>query len=94
MSNANSSSFHSTTEIEKSIEAMATRWPSPVVARKSIKEFSGGILSQKTLANEDCNGTGPEGRFLLMNQTVYPVENLIVWLKSRSAKSWAERKVK
>jgi len=42
------------TEIEKNIEAMATRWPSPVVARKAIKEFSGGILSQKTLANEDC----------------------------------------
>lgn len=80
------------TEIEKSIEAMAARWPSPVVARKAIKEFSGGILSQKTLANEDCNGTGPEGRFLLMNQTVYPVENLIAWLKSRSAKSWKERK--
>jgi hypothetical protein len=80
-------------EIEKSIEAMAARWPSPVVARKAIKEFSGGILSAKTMANEDCNGTGPQGRFLMMNQTCYPVESLVAWLKSRSAKSWAERKV-
>jgi hypothetical protein len=80
------------TEIEKSIEAMAERWPSPVVARKAVKEFSGGILSAKTLANMDSLGTGPEGRFLLMNQTVYPVESLVSWLKSKSANSWAERK--
>ncbi len=80
------------TEIEKSIEAMAARWPSPVVARKAIKEFSGGILSAKTMANMDSLGTGPDGRFLLMNQTCYPVENLVAWLKSKSANSWAERK--
>jgi hypothetical protein len=81
------------TEIEKSIEAMAARWPSPVVARKAIKEFSGGILSAKTMANMDSLGTGPEGRFLMMNQTCYPVESLVAWLKSKSANSWAERKV-
>jgi len=80
------------TEIEKVIEKMADRWPTPVVARKAIREFSGGVLSPKTMANEDCNGTGPEGRFLLMNQVCYPVANLIEWLKSRSSKSWAERK--
>lgn len=80
------------TEIEKTIEAMAARWPSNLVARKAIKEFSGGILSPKTMANEDCNGTGPEGRFLLMNQIVYPVKNLIPWLKARTASSWKERK--
>jgi hypothetical protein len=80
------------TEIEKTIEAMATRWPSPVVARKAIKEFSGGILSAKTMANMDSLGTGPEGRFLMMNQTCYPVENLVAWLKSKTANSWATRK--
>jgi hypothetical protein len=84
--------FNNTAEIEKIIEAMATEWPSSVVARKAIKDFSGGILSPKTMANEDCNGTGPEGRFLLMNQTVYPIKSLVTWLKSRSATSWAERK--
>jgi hypothetical protein len=79
-------------EFERSIEAMGTRWPSPVVARKAIKEFSGGILSAKTMANMDSLGTGPEGRFLMMNQTCYPVESLVAWLKTKSASSWAERK--
>jgi len=81
-----------TSEIEKCIESMAERWPSPVVARKAIGQFSGGILSAKTLANEDCSGTGPDGKFLLMNQVCYPVENLVAWLKSRAANSWKTRK--
>lgn len=82
-----------TTEMDKIIDEMAARWPSPVVCRKSIKEFSGGVLSPKTMANEDSKGTGPEGRFLLMNQTAYPVESLIAWLKSRASKSWSSRKL-
>jgi hypothetical protein len=80
------------TEIEKCIEAMAARWPSPVVARKAVGDFSGGTLSPKTCANEDSAGSGIEGRFLLMNQVVYPVDALVAWLKGRAAKSWAERK--
>jgi len=81
-----------TNQIEQTIDAMAASWPSPVVARKSAREFSGGILSPKTMANEDSKGTGPEGRFLLMNQTVYPKESLCAWLKSRSATGWKTRK--
>jgi hypothetical protein len=80
------------TEIEKIIDQMAERWPSPVVARKSISDFTGGVVSSKTAANEDSAGTGIEGRFLMLNQVVYPVENLVAWLKSRSAKSWKTRK--
>jgi hypothetical protein len=81
-----------TEEIEKRIDAMAERWPSNLVARKAVREFSGGILSQKTLANEDSKGTGPEGRFLLMNQTVYPVESIVAWLKTRTAQNWKTRR--
>jgi hypothetical protein len=77
---------------EKWIDQMAERWPSPVVARKRISEFSGGVLSQKTMANFDSNGEGPEGRFLLVNQTVYPVESLVAWLKTRMAPDWKSRK--
>ena len=81
------------TEIDKIIDQMAENWPSNVVSRKCIREFTGGSLSPKTLANEDANGTGPEGRFLLMNQVCYPKDSVLAWLKSRSAKSWKERKV-
>jgi hypothetical protein len=79
-------------EIEKSIEAMAARWSSSIVCRKAIREFTGGTVSEKTLANEDSKGTGPSGKFLLMNQVVYPLESLTDWLKSRAASSWKTRK--
>jgi hypothetical protein len=78
--------------MEEIINQMADKWPSNCVARKAIREFSGGILSPKTCANEDSAGTGIEGRFLLMNQMCYPVESVIAWLKSRSAKSWQTRR--
>ena len=77
---------------ETTIDLMAKNWPSPIVARKAIREFSGGVLSPKTMANEDSKGTGPEGRFLLNNQTVYAVESLIAWLKTRAAKGWKYRR--
>jgi hypothetical protein len=81
------------TEInERWLDEMAARWPSPVVARKKIGEFSGGVLTPKTMANFDSTGTGPEGRFLLVNQTVYPVEGLVAWLKTRMAPDWKSRK--
>jgi hypothetical protein len=77
---------------ERLFEQMAERWPSPVVARKRISDFSGGVLSKKSMANEDSRGTGPEGRFLLCNQVVYPVESLVEWLKTRMAPDWKSRK--
>ncbi len=81
-----------TDEIGKIIDDMAFKWPSTIVARKAVKEFTGGVVSQKYLANMDTAGTGPDGRFLLNNQIVYPVQSLVEWLKQRSAKSWQTRK--
>lgn len=78
--------------MEEIIDQMVARWPSPVVARKAIGEFTGGTVSQSTMANEDSLGRGVKGRFLLMNQVVYPVENLGAWLKTRAATSWKTRK--
>lgn len=80
------------TDIEKSIDAMAARWTSSIVCRKAIRDFTGGTLSEKTLANEDSKGTGPLGKFLLMNQVVYPIDSLTEWLKNRAASSWKTRK--
>ncbi len=78
--------------MERIIDMMAEKWPSSIVCRKAVKEFSGGLLNGKTLANADSKGTGPEGRFLLMNQVAYPVESLCAWLKQRASKSWSSRK--
>jgi hypothetical protein len=64
------------------LDDLAEKWPSSNVARKSIKEFSGGHLSPKSMANKDAQGIGPP-RMRIGRQTVYPVKPLIAWLKSQ-----------
>ena len=80
------------TETDRVLEALGDRWPSEIVARKSIGKFTGGILSARTLANMDSRGDGIPERFLLANQVAYPVLAVIQWLKSRSAADWKSRK--
>ncbi|MFC1513097.1 hypothetical protein ACFL5J_01470 [Thermodesulfobacteriota bacterium] len=65
-------------------EEMKKKWPSAVVARSEIGVFTGGALSPKTMANEDCKGTGIAGRITIGRQCVYPVNELIAWLKARA----------
>lgn len=69
------------------LSLLAARWPSPLVAREKISEFSGGILTPKTMANMDCNGEGPKGRITCGRKVAYPVAELIAWLESRSNKA-------
>ena len=63
---------------------MKGKWPSTVVAREEIKNFTGGAMSEKYLANLDCQERGPEGRFKCGRKVVYPVESVIRWLEKRS----------
>lgn len=67
------------------LQALAASWGAPFVPREKISEFSGGILSARYLANLDCYGKGPEGRFKIGRKTVYPVNKLIEWMQRRSA---------
>jgi len=63
---------------------MAAQWPSAIVARRMIREFTGGLISPKTMANLDSLGQGPEGRFIANSATAYPVKNFVSWLRGRS----------
>lgn len=65
------------------IDSMSSRWPSTIVARSEISTFTGGAFSPGTMANLDCYGKGPKDRFILGRETVYPVNSLVEWLKSR-----------
>jgi hypothetical protein len=65
------------------IRSAAERWPSSIVSRAAIKEFSGGLYSPGYLANCDSQGTGPEGSFHVGRQKVYPVTKLVDWLIAR-----------
>jgi hypothetical protein len=67
----------------KTIKKAANTWPSSFVSRKEIRAFTGGIISQGTIANLDCKGEGPSGAFKIGRHVAYPVDSLIDWLVSR-----------
>lgn len=63
---------------------LAKKWPSSIVARKNIREFTGGILSEKYMANLDSLGQGPP-KIRIGRQVAYPIDDLIKWLEKRSS---------
>lgn len=64
---------------------LAESWPSPIVARQSISEFTGGLVNPRTLANLDCKGEGPAGRFKVKRKVGYPAAEVVAWLENRTA---------
>lgn len=66
------------------LSPLAARWPSTLVAREKIGEFTGGIISPKTIANLDATGEGPKGKITVGRKVAYPVDSLITWLESRA----------
>lgn len=62
------------------VEKLVSGWGSPIVARRQAGRFSGGSISPRTLANLDCRGLGPEGRFMVGKNVVYPTESLARWI--------------
>jgi hypothetical protein len=73
-------------QISEGLKTLADKWPSSIVARQEAKKFSGGIISEKSLANMDSKGEGPKGRFRIGRKIAYPVSSLIEWLESRSTR--------
>jgi hypothetical protein len=63
---------------------MAEKWPSPIVARTEIKNFTGGVINSKYVANLDSQGLGPAGRFRIGRKVAYPISAVIEWLESRA----------
>jgi len=53
------------------------------VARSKMNDFSGGIYNSRTMANRDCDGTGPAGAFRIGRQVCYTVDSLCEWLIAR-----------
>jgi hypothetical protein len=45
------------------LSALAEKWPSAIVERQRLKEFSGGALNARTMANLDSKGQGIKGRW-------------------------------
>ena len=72
------------------LSKLRNSWPSSFVARQEIKNFSGGIMSEKYLANLDCRGLGPPERIKIGRKVAYPIDDLIKWLELRSTAENAE----
>ncbi len=70
-------------QAEKSVRAMAEKWPSALIPRTKVSDFTGGLYSGAYLANRDSLGEGPEKKFRVGRQTVYPVDSFIEWLINR-----------
>ncbi len=63
---------------------LAKHWPSTIVAREKIREFTGGAISPGRIANLDAIGEGPPGRMKIGRKIAYPVDDLIHWLEQRT----------
>lgn len=63
---------------------MAEHWPSTLVARERINEFTGGILTPGRIANLDSMGQGPRNRIRIGRKIAYPVADLVEWLAERA----------
>ena len=68
------------TKIEKKfVQTLLANLP-PVIARKEVTRFLGGIVAPQTLSNADASGVGPEDAFRVGNSVVYRTESLVRWI--------------
>ncbi|WP_022660065.1 hypothetical protein [Desulfovibrio desulfuricans] len=68
------------TKVEKKfVHTLLSNLP-PVIARKEVVRFLGGIVAPQTLSNADSSGEGPEDAFRVGNSVVYRTESLVRWI--------------
>lgn len=70
-------------ELREVFDRMVEKWPSEFVARKKVEQFTGGLVTGKTLANYDSLKQGPP-RIKIGRNTGYPKAALTEWLKART----------
>ena len=71
-------------ELEDLLIKMMENWPSEFIARKKVEEFTGGMITGKTVANFEADKTkvGPP-KFKIGAMSGYPKRAFIQWLKKR-----------
>jgi len=72
------------TKVRANLSKLAERWPSALVTRQKIEEFSGGAMSVRFITNMDKRGAGPKGRIRINGKVAYPVDQVILWLEART----------
>jgi hypothetical protein len=67
-----------------SLQELAKKWPSSIVARTEIKKFTGGIITERYCANLDSQGIGIKDRIRIGRKIAYPVDAVIEFLENRA----------
>lgn len=68
--------------VERIFENLSQKSPE-IITRKKLHELTGGLLSEKTLANLDSEGIGIQPRFRIGGKVAYPKDAAFAWLKNR-----------
>lgn len=77
-------------EMQKSkspFQTTADKWPSDVVSRDAIDQFTGGLYARQYLANQDSQGLGPKGAIRVGNKVCYPKQCVVEWLEEKMKNS-------
>jgi len=74
--------MHNQISIEQIFENLARTAPE-IITRKKFHEMTGGLVSEKTLANMDSVGDGILPRLRIGGKIAYPKDAAIAWLKHR-----------
>lgn len=64
------------------LKRLTDKWPSALVAREKVGEFSGGTLHPRSMANLDSLNQGPPS-VKLGRKVAYPAIELVEWLIKR-----------
>ena len=54
----------------------------PCFPRKKVHELTFGMVNPRTLANRDCNNTGPKERFFVKRETWYQKPQFLEYVKT------------
>ena len=79
MAKQNDSASGMTPDEKEFTDAMLDKLP-PVIARRQIDKFLGGLISPYTIKNADLAGTGPEVAWRVGNKVAYKTDSLVTWL--------------
>jgi len=74
-----------TSHVKVDLSFLAEKWPSAIVSRDQVGNFTGGMISTKRMANLDSLGEGPkEGVLRCGNRKIaYVVNPFLRWLETR-----------
>lgn len=68
-----------TDEEQEFVQTLAEHLP-PVIARKKVNRFLGGVVAPQTLSNADHKGEGPAVAYMIGRSVAYCTVPLLEWI--------------